>query len=461
MSESMTAEVPQQARPIDAKERILTLDVLRGFALFGIMFVNVYAFVHPADWFTVNWSELGSAEYGAEMFKIAFTQGKFYSLFAILFGLGFTVQLASAERRGTAFAGRFFWRLCILYIIAFFHFLFLWGGDILNSYAASGMILLVAYLLKRLLDKGVAKVKKDESKKAPRWLMLAVAAFFMFGPLVGWGLSVGQNASIVERHQAGEQLTEQEQKFIERREKRMDPEARAKREERQQKIVDTFTNGSYLDTVKYRWDILMGRFFGMIPFWFSVFGLFLIGAYFGRNNFIGRAAELKSGFIKLGIGCFVIGALANVGFLYAHIFKPENGGQFWMWLTFANKTLAGVTWALMYVSIITLAMLGSAKKYLKVFAPVGQMALTNYLLQSLVGGLVFYGYGLGLVGKLNAFEQFAYMVVVFSCQVVFSRWWLSRYRFGPAEWLWRSMTYLSLQPMRLDQDKDEASPKLA
>lgn len=460
MSEVIAAEAQPQARPIEAKERILTLDVLRGFALFGIMFVNVYAFVHPAEWFTVKWTELSSAEYLAEMFKITFTQGKFYSLFAFLFGLGFAVQLASAERRGTPFALRFLWRLVILFAIAVVHFIFLWDGDILNSYAAGGVLLLIAYLLKRALDMGLSKVTKGRKTKLPRWLMLLTAVVILYGPLTGWYLEIQKNEAIIERHQAGAELNEQEQKFIERYNKFRTPEALEKRQARTDKITKTFAEGSYWDTVERRMSIVTMRM-GPSFFWLTVFGLFLVGAYFGRNNFIGRAAELKSGFVKLGIVTFLVGAFANAGFLYASIARPENGGMIWGFLNFSNKSVAGLSWALMYVSIITLLMLGPAQKYLKVFAPVGQMALTNYLMQSLIGGIVFYGYGFGLVGKLNAFEQMAYMVIVFSAQVMFSRWWLSRYRFGPMEWVWRSLTYFKAQPMRLEQTKEQSEPKLA
>ena len=138
--------VPEPARPTLANERIETLDVIRGFALFGIMFVNVYAFVHPHNWFGVDWQNLSPLEYGAEIFKLLFTQGKFYSLFAILFGIGFAVQLSSAQKRGGPFALRFLWRITILWLFGVAHLLLLWNGDILNSYAVGGVFLLIFYL---------------------------------------------------------------------------------------------------------------------------------------------------------------------------------------------------------------------------------------------------------------------------------------------------------------------------
>jgi uncharacterized protein len=232
--------------------------------------------------------------------------------------------------------------------------------------------------------------------------------------------------------------------------KNRSPEKLAEREEKEAKTTEIYTTGSYADTVADRLKEAR-KDLTSIHFWPTVCGIFLIGAFFGRNNFIGRARELRPGFVKLGIYSFIISVPFNLLFVYAMVAKPPEGGQFWMWLTIFNKSASGLSIALMFVSIITLAMMGPAQRYLKHLAPVGQMALTNYLTQSVVGSFVFYGWGLGLVGKLDAVQQLGYMLAVFGCQILLSRWWLSRYRFGPMEWLWRSLTYMKRQPMRIVQ----------
>src|SRR5690606_4235064 len=133
--EDRGTETPKaRIEPVQPDERIHTLDVLRGFALFGILFVNVGTLVNPAAWFTVRWDGIGPVDYAIEALKLFFVQGKFYTLFAFLFGLGFAVQLARAKKAGRGFALRFLWRVTILWFIGLFHLVVLWDGDILNTY---------------------------------------------------------------------------------------------------------------------------------------------------------------------------------------------------------------------------------------------------------------------------------------------------------------------------------------
>ncbi|NQZ09835.1 MAG: DUF418 domain-containing protein [Algicola sp.] len=453
--------VKVRARPLSAKERVLTLDVLRGFALFGIMFINVYAFFNPDPraWFSVPWSNIGPAEYSYEVFKIFFVQGKFYTLFAFLFGLGFAVQLASAERRGGSFALRFLWRMVILWLIGAVHLLFIWDGDILHSYAAAGLLLLVCFAIKRLvLDKLVNRFSATRDK-APRWLMLVVAALLVFGPQINFGRVVYQQTQIMKAHEAGQSLTTQQQVIVDRNLKLGDP-ARA---EQHQKSIDktgvVFKEGSYVDTVNHRITHSSKR---LLPgmFWVTLCGIFLVGAYFGRNEFIERAAQLRGGFVKLAIAALVIGVPTSLLFVYAYTAKPADGGIFWFWLTFISKSSSALAFALMYVSIITLSMLTPAKRWLLHLAPVGRMALSNYLIQSIIGTIVFYGFGLGLMSNIGILIQVGFVVVLFSLQIVFSRWWLARFRFGLVEWLWRSLTYLKLQPFRVKISNPAMAEKL-
>lgn len=446
--ESLTDSV--RVGPIAAAERILTLDVLRGFALFGILFVNVNALVHPTSWFTVNWSELGAFDYAFEAFNILFTQGKFYTLFAFLFGLGFAVQLGRAEKKGVRFAGRFFWRLLLLWLIGVTHMIVLWDGDILNTYAVGGVFLLLFYGLKRLIDKAVRRFSKKRDK-APRGLALVMAGILIFGPLGLFAGFMTYATSIQQKAVAGIELDEGEMEVWEQIQQADDPERKAEREESQAKKLDTYKNGSYLDTVNMRIESFANRAISG-PFWLMIAGIFMIGAYFGRNNFIGRAQEYRAGFRKLMWTSLIVGLPLTSGFLYVHI--AGEGAPNFSWFNFLNfffKTSAGLAFALFFVAAITLAMLTSARDWLKWFAPVGRMALSNYLLQSVIGTTVFYGYGLGLVDSVGNGFELGYMLVLFAFQIWVSTWWLERFRFGPVEWLWRSLTYWKLQPMRRDQ----------
>ncbi len=445
-------ETPLRAEPIPASERIVTLDVLRGIALWGILFVNVSATSQPADWFGVAWNEIGPVDYLTEVLKLFFVQGKFYTLFAFLFGVGFAVQLGRAESRGQRFAWRFLWRMVILFGIGFAHIIFLWDGDILNTYAVGGIFLLIFYGIKRLFDRAWRRLTKGRRERLHRrWILIAAGCLILlplalFGGLMQYGMSLRSDVARGER--GAEELTGVDRdawKLMNEGEEKL---AEYRRGEKIEEVNAIFAEGEYSDVVAHRlgaWPqkVLAG------PFWLMIAGIFAIGAYFGRQRLISRAEELKAGFRRLMVGGFALGAPISLLFVVYTIAAAEVEKISWyFWLQILTKTLSGLAFALAYVAVITLAMFTSARRWLEWFAPVGRTALSNYLLQSLVNTTVFYGYGLGLLGKLGAFQQVVYLSLFFAAQVLLSRWWLKYFRYGPVEWLWRSLTYLRWQPMR-------------
>lgn len=429
-------------------KRIETLDVLRGFALFGIMFINVFIFVHPVNWFDIDWNEIGSLEYSFEIIKLIFVQGKFYSLFAFLFGLGFAVQLTSAERRGESFVLRFMWRMIILLFIAVIHFTFIWNGDILKNYALAGLILLFLYQLKRLVDIGYKRFTQKD--KAPRWLIIVAACLCLFGPYVEKGSKAFHESQVINKYHAGYVLTENEQLFIDKWENAKDTKVIEKKKNKKAELHNMFANQGYIELLSYRIELLPQKLW-QPTFNFLILGLFLLGAYFGRQKLIERAGQKRGLFIRLIVGSFVIGMGFNILFIWAMINMPPQVGTFWSFAINLGKSGSGVCFALMYTAIISLMMLSSVKRFLAWLAPVGRMALTHYLLQSLIGTWVFYGHGLGLMTNFSYILQIVFVIVLFAIQTVFSHWWLARYRLGPVEWLWRSLTYWQLQPMRLNR----------
>lgn len=435
------------AAPVAPKERLVTLDVLRGFALLGIMFINVYILVSPVDWFKVAWHQLSVVDYGTEVFKLMFFQGKFYTLFAILFGLGFALQLTEAQQRGRVFALRFLWRIVVLWFIGMFHAIFIWQGDILSTYAIVGLLLLFCYGLKLGIDKILIHVGVT-TERIPHYMILVAGVCFILGPLLYQGVSIYQQAQTIRAHQAGHTLTISQQAYIDEMLIEYSDENQRKEQIEKEVKLQTYEDGSYLDLLKLRWSKIHERL-SFSPFWLMVCGLFLIGAFLGRYNYIGRANEFRKEFVYVGVAAFTIGMLFNIPFVYFNIYSPDIGGQYWSWITFLVKTMAGLGITIAFIMAITLAMLGPWKKYLIFFAPVGRMALTNYLMQSIIGTSIFYAYGFDLVGKVNVLMQFAYIGVLFTLQTLFCIWWLNRYQFGPAEWLWRSLTYMKLQPMRI------------
>ncbi|TQV82695.1 DUF418 domain-containing protein [Exilibacterium tricleocarpae] len=439
MSQAITPTVP---------ERLETLDVLRGFALFGIMSVNVFVFAHPVNWFDVSWQEIGPFEYGFELLKLIFVQGKFYSLFAFLFGLGFAMQLASAEQRGESFVLRSTKRMIVLFLIALIHFALIWNGDILKNYALAGLVLLVLYLLKQPLDNVYKRF--TGKNKVPRWSIIVAACLILFGPHAVKGGKAYLEAQTITKYEAGHTLTEDEQQFIDAWEKAKLPETIKEKAAKKASQHNMFATQSYSEALAYRIDLLPEKLW-QPSFNMFVLGLFLFGAYFGRQRLISVADKNRGLFKKIAIAGFITGMMFNCLFVWAMINMPPQVGTFWSFAINLGKSGAGLCFALMYIAIISLAMLGSGKCLLRWLAPVGRMALTHYLLQSLIGTWVFYGHGLGLMVDVTVISQLGFIIVLFSAQVAFSHWWLRRYRYGPLEWVWRSLTDWQAQPMRLDR----------
>jgi uncharacterized protein len=442
--------------PVGASERVVTLDVLRGFALWGILFVNVTASSQPGDWFGVRWGEIGTLDYVVEVLKLFFTQGKFYTLFAFLFGLGFAMQLGRAEDRGQPFAWRFLWRMVLLWGIGLAHALYLWDGDILNTYAVGGILLLAFYGIKRLLDRLVRRFTKGRREKLHRRWVLVAGAVLLFGPLLlftgfaHYGFSL--RAEVGDGVRQVEELTGFDKNLWEMMEQGEKALIEHQSGERAAEVNERFARGDFSDTLAYRVEVLPQRL-GTGPFWLMIAGIFTIGAYFGRYRLIERAEELSNGFRRLMFASLLVGAPLSALFVHLTIVGARIQGLSWYpLLQILTKTASGLAFALFYVAVLTLAMATRARRWLELFAPVGRTALSNYLLQSVVNTAVFYGWGLGLLGELSSFEQTVYLCALFALQVLASRWWLTHFRYGPVEWLWRSLTYLRWLPIRVHED---------
>jgi uncharacterized protein len=177
-------------------------------------------------------------------------------------------------------------------------------------------------------------------------------------------------------------------------------------------------------------------------------GVFLIGSWLVGSGRLADPVAHRGFFVKLAVGGLALGALGVAA-------SVALGTQFDLVDGFAEATaamglmsLGNLPLALGYLALVVLLATGPLRGPLGLLAPAGRMALTNYLMQSVVGTLVFYGYGLGLWGEVGRSGQVGIVLVVFAAQVAFSHWWLARFRFGPMEWLWRAGTYLQWPPMR-------------
>jgi len=398
--------------PVTSGERLDQLDVLRGFALFGILLVNFEFFLNPIQSVVLGHAGgLQSVGDGVDLGIKILAEGKFYPLFSMLFGAGFALMYERAVERGQGFWGVYLRRLLLLLSFGLAHMLLIWSGDILLTYA------LVAFLM-------VLFFRRTPASRLPKWAVV----FLLLPSLVQLAL-FGLLAMV-----PPEAAADVQQQFA--------TELASTRETVAQAAA-IYANGTFIEATAQRFDdllFLLSSFLFWIP---PILGFFLIGRWLivtgrladpdGHAGFY--SAALKLGFL-LGLPlCIVAGWLI----------WPENLIQPTPGLALASICLAvgAPLLALGYLALVVVN-----RRRLSWLAPAGRMALTNYLLQSLFWTWVIYGYGLGLGPEIPGALTPVLVVAFFALQILISRWWLQRFRFGPAEWLWRSLTYLSPQPMR-------------
>ena len=398
--------------PIAPGERIAALDVLRGFALIGILLMNMEAFAGPLmraltglDPALTGFNRL------ADGLIYFFVQGKFFTLFSLLFGMGFAMMVMRAEAAGRPFAGLYWRRSLALLGIGLAHSLLVWSGDILVPYALLSIPLLAFREL------------------SARWLAWLGLAVYLAAPamLMGIGLMSlwmpGWDALMA---QAGEQAMALEQGQ-----------------------EQAYGSGTYAMAVAQRVRDFGFMLSSLMFLGALVFGMFLIGAAFMRSGAI-REPHLHARLYQhLRWSVLLLGVLAM---LASFAIQPTILPTVFDFRTGLAQSLATVAGLLMCLGYLAWVLRGleapRVARYLHWLAPAGRMALTNYLVQSIVCTLVFYGYGLGFFEHMPRLWQVPFALGLFTVQVLYSQWWLQRFRFGPAEWLWRSITYWKLQPMR-------------
>ena len=411
---------PAELHPIAASERVEAMDVLRGFALLGILLMNIEAFVGPL---AAALDGLDPSLEGADRIVDAaiyiFVQGKFYLLFSLLFGMGFGVMLQRAALHGGAFAALYLRRTMALLAIGLIHLLLIWSGDILTVYALIAIPLLLVF-------------RSVPTRQLPYWALglygltlIMVAGFSALGALA----QLEPTAAAMMQEELKKQGAEMTRLIAAER--------------------TAYGSGSYAQAVMQRaldgmtmvpYTLLMGG---------QILAMFVLGAWFSRSGAIASPqihsrlyTALRRVALPVGLGLMSI--------------------SFWMVPTVAFDRLdltsgiaavlaliASPLMCLGYLAWILRGLDSTLAPYLRWLAPAGRMALTNYLVQSLVCTLVFYGYGLGYFEQLPRVWQVPFVFALFVLQVLLSHWWLARFRYGPAEWAWRAITYLQFPDMRI------------
>ena len=424
------------AGPVTGAERFVSIDILRGVAILGILVMNIYAFAMPMQAYS-NPLLMGGTEphnLGTWFFTHFFFDLKFLSIFAMLFGAGLVLMTGRAEQRGAKPARIYYRRQFWLLVIGAMHGYLLWWGDILFAYAAIGML---AYLFRNRSPKTLIAVA---------FLLLPVALVFNFGNAIFMQSAESQIERVLELQAAGEPISAEEQNLLDQWQTMtvfMTPSPEAV-----QKDIDTHL-GTYSELLKHRVPfVAMLQVFSLL-FWslWRILALMLIGMALMKLAVL--TGERSAGFYrKLMLTGYALGLPLTVysGIdLHAQEFDPIYALRWGGWPNYFGSLLV----ALGHIGMVMLIVkTGYLRRLMQRFAAVGRMALTNYLMHSVILTTVFYGYGLGLYGQIPRFAQMGFVVAVVGLQLILSPWWLARYRFGPVEWLWRSITYWKLQPMR-------------
>jgi uncharacterized protein len=404
-----------QPAPVDTSHRIETLDVLRGFALLGILAMNIRAMAAPFGAYMYPYAlfDYTGASRTAYVFTSVVFDLKMMGLFSMLFGAGVLLYASKPTETGRPPRSLWFRRMFWLLVIGLIHAYLIWDGDILVPYALCGILLLwwVRRLSARALMAGAV-------------VLLAVGALMSVGHGMAWeGMAEAERAKEAEfwmptREQARAQLA--------------------------------FMLGSYPAVVAHRAPfVLMAEtlYFLMFFFW-RCGGMMLFGMALYKWGFLDGRRPART-YSAVAFACIPVGlAMAWYGTVELERVRFAMPGRTLadLW-NYVGAVVASAGYAAALMLMVKYDVLRRVRRSL---AAIGQMALTNYLLQSVIASVVFLGWGFGLAGQLDYAEQLGVVVAIWAGQLVLSPLWLARYRFGPAEWVWRSLTYGQRQPIIRD-----------
>ncbi len=393
---------------IDPQQRHHLLDALRGFALFGILFANIQGFggwfdIAPADKAVIAGAQI------YDSFMLFVIDGRFYTIFSFLFGLGFALQLSRLQKNDHSTAHTLYLRrLTVLAMIGLIHNFVFWFGDILTLYAALGFVL---FWLRHISDK----------------MVLILASVFMFIPIPGyllfWYAGIDPDLGLYE---VASSLVGGDGS--------LGPLFSAFGQNVQTTDLATFFRLNLeLATARYGYYFDTWR----IP---KVLSIMLFGMWAGRQLVQGKLLEntqLLKNVMRWGFGIGLPGSLLYTYLSGLNSFQPHSIEGLWSVVAY---TLAVFPIGFAYAALFAVLWRRSSI-ILQIFAAPGRMALTNYLLQTLLCIVIFYGVGFNL-GSAGAPSSYVFIaIILFAFQVLLSNAWLKKHQYGPLEWVWRSLTY--------------------
>ncbi len=444
-AEPVAAEpvAPVAAEPVRADERFASVDLLRGVALCGILAMNIVDFAWPEAKYMNPYAgpdRPSVLDLSAWTFNHVVFDTKMMTLFSMLFGAGLVLMGDRAEARGASIRGVYYRRVLWLLAIGLCHAYLIWAGDILVMYAECGLLL---YLFR---------------KKTPRTLLItgailvAIIVPLYFGLLAGVNFMKATTARVEARRAADQTPATWETRvanfWTANLRDDMTPNAE-KRAENFRKNMTTY-RGGYLGIVKHRAkEVWKGQVFGMLFFgWWYTGGRMLIGMGLMKLGVFSaeRSRRFYLTMLAVGYGIGLPLLILSAARSISIEFDPKYALSPW--------GLTGFLGSLPMVfghigAVMLIYQSGVATRLTRRLSAVGRMALSNYLTHSIVCTTLFYGYGFGLFGHVGRAALVLIVIAIWSAQIWYSPLWLARFRYGPAEWLWRSLTYGKPQPMRI------------
>ncbi|RLL45043.1 DUF418 domain-containing protein [Oceanobacillus piezotolerans] len=382
------------ALPIRGKNRLEWIDAARGFAVFGIFIVNIGSFSAP--YFLYGGGDRVWNEPVDSFIRIIidiFFQASFYTLFSLLFGFGYQIMSERLRAKNISLYPFLIRRMSILFGFGLIHAFVIWYGDILLTYSVVGFILLLFINVRSKYLLWVAVI-----------LLGSSVSFITFVYYIARDyLGVSNQAAINEAF-----ANYQSRNFF------------------------LIWEQNYTD-----WMYANGGI-GIIFLVMTILPLFLIGMYIARKRLLHEPENYRAILWKIWSVSFVIFILLKMG---PYLFDNPP------WFSYIQDNVGGGASAIFYiVSMTLLAQSNRGKRMTRAFTYVGRMALTSYITQSIF--LFLLSYGIGLYGSISPLVGIIIVILFYSLQVLFSKWWFMRYQFGPLEWVWRSLTYWKRQPFK-------------
>lgn len=367
------------------------MDALRGFALLGILLVNINFFNESLQAISLGGVPLeGRLNKTIGFVTALLVERKFMLLFSFLFGYGASILYRKSTTQGIKFTPLYVKRMLTLLIFGLLHGLLIWYGDILTTYAIVGILLL--FFLKR------------KSKTILIWSIV----FLSFVPLL-LGISAGLGSGTVDYSS-----------FDFSEEIRLS----------QEMDMQIYGKGSFTEIATKRPMDFVMSFFNMILFFPQILGIFLLGTYFGKRKLLEKIQDKNRSYLILGLIATVSGLILELPMLLSN---SSN-----LMLEMLGVFVAGPLLMLGYVTFFCLAFI-KYKKYLSFFSYMGRLGFSMYILQSVLCSLIFYSYGLGLFGEMNLWQTTLIAIAVYLFQLFLSYIWINYFKFqtGPLEYLWR------------------------